>query len=39
MKNPSRGDRIYNEILVDCYDEYEQQSAWYCYFEDQYWNK
>jgi len=27
-------ERIENEIIVDCYDEYEELSGWYCYLED-----
>ncbi|MFN9174554.1 MAG: calcium-binding protein [Synechocystis sp.] len=29
-----RRDRIEDEIIVDCYDEYEQMAGWYCYLED-----
>jgi len=26
--------RISDEIIVDCYDEYEELSGWYCHLED-----
>ena len=29
-----RQDRIEDEIIVDCYDEYEQMTGWYCYLDD-----
>ena len=28
-----RQDRIEDEVIVDCYDEYEQMTGWYCYLE------
>lgn len=33
-ENPERDERIENEILVDCYDEYEQRYAWESYLSD-----
>lgn len=27
-------DRIENEIIVDCYDEYEMSMGWYTYMQD-----
>lgn len=27
-------DKIYNEIIVDAYDEYEQSMGWYYFFEE-----
>lgn len=33
-KNQEREDRIQNEIIVDCYDEYESAAGWHCYLED-----
>lgn len=27
-------ERIYEEIIVDCYDEEEQNTAWICYIQD-----
>jgi hypothetical protein len=33
-KDQEREDRIYNEAIVDCYDEYEQAAGWHCYLED-----
>lgn len=32
--DPVREDRIQDEILVDCYGEFEIFSAWYSYLED-----
>jgi hypothetical protein len=29
-----RQERITDEIIVDCYDEYEEMSGWYCYLEE-----
>jgi hypothetical protein len=34
LEEKERQYRIDYEILVDCYDSYEQASAWYCYAED-----
>ena len=34
MKNTERENRIYNEIIVDCYDEEEQKMGWYYYLEE-----
>ena len=33
-KDQEREDRIYNEAIVDCYDEYEQAAGWYYYLGD-----
>ena len=33
-KDQEREERIYNEAIVDCYDEYEQAAGWHCYLED-----
>jgi hypothetical protein len=33
-KNPSRENRIMNEIIVDCRDEAEENMSWYYYLED-----
>jgi hypothetical protein len=33
-KDPEREERIENEIIVDCYGEYEQAIGWWCYLED-----
>jgi hypothetical protein len=30
----AREERITNEIVVDCYNESERFSGWYCYLED-----
>ena len=32
--NQNRKDRIEDEIIVDCYDEYEMAMGWFYYFED-----
>ena len=29
-----REERIQNEIIVDCYGEYEQAAGWHCYLDD-----
>jgi len=33
-KDQEREDRIYDEIVVDCYGEDEQMSGWCCYLGD-----
>lgn len=33
-KDPEREHRIIYEIIVDCYDEYEQVAGWWCYLDD-----
>jgi hypothetical protein len=33
-KDQEREQRIQNEIIVDCYGEYEQAAGWHCYLED-----
>jgi hypothetical protein len=33
-KDQEREDRIQNEIIVDCYDEYELAAGWHCHLED-----
>jgi hypothetical protein len=30
----AREERIQNEIIVDCYNESERFSEWYCYLEE-----
>jgi hypothetical protein len=30
-----REERIRNEIIVDCYNESERFSGWYCYLEEE----
>ena len=34
MSDISRKDRIEDEIIVDCYDEYEMAMGWLCYLND-----
>ena len=38
MKRPARDEereeRITMEIIVDCYNEHEARTGWYCYLED-----
>ncbi|MFK0572229.1 calcium-binding protein [Endozoicomonas sp.] len=33
-EDPEREHRIDYEIVVDCYDELERSTGWYCYLED-----
>jgi hypothetical protein len=33
-EDPAREERIIMEIVVDCYNEDERASGWYCYLED-----
>ncbi len=33
-KDQEREDRIQNEIIVDCYGEYELAASWHCHLED-----
>jgi len=33
-KDDKREHRIIYEIVVDCYDEYERASGWWCYLDD-----
>jgi hypothetical protein len=33
-KDPIREKRIYDEIVVDAYDESERAMGWYCYLQD-----
>ncbi len=33
-EDPVREDRIIMDIIVDCYDEYEQRMGWSCYLSD-----
>jgi hypothetical protein len=33
-KDNDRGQRITEEIIVDCYNEEEKASGWYCYMEE-----
>jgi hypothetical protein len=33
-EDQKREERIYNEAIVVCYDEYEQAAGWHCYLED-----
>lgn len=35
MVNKDKDDYIYNNVVVDCYDEYEQKSSWYHYLQDE----
>lgn len=32
--DPERDERIAMEAIVDCYDEYEVATGWYCYVQD-----
>jgi len=32
-EDPAREERIGMEIVVDCYNEHERYSGWYCYLE------
>ena len=34
QKDPTREHRIYFDVIVDCYDEYEQNMGWYYYFAE-----
>ncbi|MBU1667767.1 calcium-binding protein [bacterium] len=34
MSNQSRKDRIEDEVIVDCYDEYEMAMGWFYYLHD-----
>ena len=34
-EDSDREDRIYDEIVVDAYNEYEKAMSWYCYLTDQ----
>ena len=34
-EDSDREDRIYDEIVVDAYNEYEKATSWYCYLTDQ----
>lgn len=34
IPDPERDKRIEDEIIVDCYDDYEVKSAWECYLAD-----
>lgn len=34
-KDPEREARIEEEVLVDCYNEAERVSGWFCYLENQ----
>ena len=33
-KDSEREERIQDEVIVDCYNEEEQASGWFCYLED-----
>jgi hypothetical protein len=33
-EDPAREERITMEIIVDCYDSYEQAAGWHCSLED-----
>ncbi|MBO9496731.1 hypothetical protein J7438_21970 [Thalassotalea sp. G20_0] len=33
-KNAEIEERIYNDIVVDCYDELERSTGWHCYLDD-----
>ena len=33
-EDPEREERIQDEVIVDCYNEEEQASGWFCYLED-----
>lgn len=35
MKNKAYEKKLYNEILVDCSHEYEQNSSWFYYVQDE----
>jgi hypothetical protein len=34
-RDEEREERIRMEIVVDCYNDYEQAAGWYCYLENQ----
>ena len=33
-ENSEIEERIYNDIVVDCYDELERSTGWHCYLDD-----
>jgi hypothetical protein len=33
--DPTREDRIYNEVIVDCYDESEERLGWFYYVTEE----
>lgn len=35
QKDAEIEERIHNEIVVDCYDEYERATGWHCYLQEQ----